>query len=222
MKYSLRKIYSEPTLDEGWFSFFEPSTISTKISDSDSPVLAFRNTVSSSRTTVSSSQWNIQANGVVEVTLENSSAKQAWHDAVFNQTNRDRSSLRNPVEPQNSQTNRNKTERNQTPRVSDIQTIQIRVDFGNERLTGHPTIKNYESLKDWIKQKIRNSFPNLYRYRDIRTGGNYFPSLGKTENPLNLTEDMFENLAVEFLNKIKEKYNTTENEINADIQDINP
>jgi len=33
---------------------------------------------------------------------------------------------------------------------------------------------------------------------------------------------MFENLTVEFLDKIKEKYNTTENEINADIHDINP
>jgi len=218
MKYSLRKIYSEPTLDEGWFSFFEPSAINTKISDSESPVLAFRNTVSSSQNNVSSSQWNIQATGIVEVSLENQPAKQAWHDAVFIQ----RSSLRNPVEPQNSQTNRNNRETNQTPRASDIEKIQIRIDFGNERLTGHPTIKNYESLKDWIKQKIRNSFPNLYRYRNIRTGGNYFPSPGKTENPLNLTEDMFENLAVEFLNKIKEKYNTAENEINADIRDINP
>jgi hypothetical protein len=212
MKYSLKKIYSEPTLDEGLFSFFDPISITPSIDAARPLILAFRNNVSSS-------QWNIQAQGTINFELGNQSAKQAWNDAVFRQTNRDRNSLRNPQEPQTTQ---RKAEANSQPRVSDVQTIQINIDFGNERLNGHPTIKDYESLKAWIKQKIKNSFPNLYRYQSIRTGGNYFPSPGKTENPLNLTEDMFENLTVEFLDKIKEKYNTTENEINADIRDINP
>ena len=212
MKYSLKKIYSEPTLDEGLFSFFEPISITPSI-DAERPlILAFRNNASSS-------QWNIQAQRTINFALDNQSAKQAWNDAVFRQTNRARNSLRNPQEPQNAQ---RKAETDSRPRVSDVRSIKINIDFGNEMLNGHPTIKDYESLKAWIKQKIKNSFPLLYRYQNIRTGGNYFPSPGKTENPLNLTEDMFENLTVEFLNKIKEKYNTTENEINADIHDINP
>ena len=219
MKYSLKKIYSEPTLDEGLFSFFEP--VATEATIDESPLNLSFTSVSSS-TTISSSQWNIRAEGIVNFSLENQAAKQAWHDAVFLQTTRDRNSLRNVQEPQTSQTRQGNDNRNSQPRVSDVQAIKIRIDFGNERLNGHPTIRDYNSLKDWIKQKITNSFPMLYRYQNIRTGGNYFPSTGKTENPLNLNNEMFENLAVDFLEKIKQKYNVTENEINTDIHDINP
>lgn len=225
MKYSLEKIYSEPTLDEGLFSFirsyFQP--IATNATIDDNPiVLVFTNTNTSSSTNVSSSQWNIRAEGIINFSLENYTAKEAWFNAVFEQQNRDRGSLRNPQEPRNIQNRQGNNNRNSQPRVSDVQAIKIRINFGNERLNGHPTIKDYNSLKDWIKQKITNSFPMLYHYQNIRTGGNYFPSAGKTENPLNLNNEMFENLAVEFLEKIKRKYNVTENEINADIHDVNP
>ena len=75
MEYSLKKIYSEPTLDEGLFSFFEPISTTPSI-DAELPlILAFRNNASSS-------QWNIQAQGTINFALDNQSAQQAWNDAI--------------------------------------------------------------------------------------------------------------------------------------------